>query len=44
MNILILIGVLIVLLALSVVMRHALMILPFVLTAYFLYWKSGEDE
>ena len=44
MNILILVGVLIVVLALSLVMRHALMILPFVLTTYYLYWKSGEDE
>ena len=44
MNILFLIGILIVVLAMSMVMRHALMVLPFVLTAYYLYWKSGEDE
>jgi len=31
-------------LALASVMRHALMILPFVATGFDIYWKSGEKE
>jgi len=31
-------------LALASVMRHALMILPFVATGFYIYWKSGENE
>jgi hypothetical protein len=31
-------------LALASVMRHALMILPFVATGFYIYWKSGEKE
>ena len=31
-------------LALASVMRHALMILPFVATGFYIYWKSGEND
>lgn len=31
-------------LALASVMRHALMILPFVVTGFYIYWKSGEND
>jgi len=29
---------------LSVVLRHALIVLPFVLTGWYWYWRSGGDE
>jgi hypothetical protein len=29
---------------LASVMRHALMILPFVATGFYIYWKSGEND
>lgn len=29
---------------LSVVLRHALMILPFIATAAYLYWDSGKND
>jgi len=43
-TILILFVVLLIVLLLSTVLRHALMILPFVLTGWYLYWRSGGDE
>jgi hypothetical protein len=30
--------------ALASVIRHALMIVPFILTGFYIYWKSGEKE
>lgn len=31
-------------LAMSVVLRHALMILPFIATGAYLYWDSGKND
>jgi chromate transport protein ChrA len=43
-KILILAFVVFVFLALASVIRHALMIVPFVITGFYIYWKSGEKE
>ena len=31
-------------LVMTVVLRHALMILPFIATAAYLYWDSGKND
>lgn len=43
-KLLILAFVVFVFLALASVLRHALMILPFIATGFYIYWKSGEKE
>lgn len=43
-KIMILAFVIFVFVTLASVMRHALMILPFVVTGFYIYWKSGENE
>jgi chromate transport protein ChrA len=43
-KLLILAFVVFVFLALASVIRHALMIVPFVITGFYIYWKSGEKE
>lgn len=40
----ILLLILLLVLLMSTVLRHALMILPFILTGWYLYWRSGGDE
>ena len=44
MKVALIIGLIFALVALTIVLRHALMILPFVATAAYLYWNSGKDD